>query len=93
MKRSDGVVRGLARTGEVTTMRRVTLNQIREILHGSEPVPLRMVSGREYRVKHPDYAALGHDDAALVFTDNKGGLELIRLSQLGSVHLDEAPAA
>ncbi|MEO5958715.1 MAG: hypothetical protein ABIR80_06340 [Opitutaceae bacterium] len=71
----------------------MTLNQIRQILHGSEPFTLRMVSGREYRVKHPDYAALGHDDATLVFTDDKGGLELIRLSQLESVHLDKAPAA
>ena len=52
-----------------------------------------MVSGREYRVKHPDYAALGQDDATLIFTDDKGGLEYIRLSQLESIHLERAPAA
>jgi hypothetical protein len=71
----------------------MTLNQIRQMLHGSEPFTLRMVSGREYRVKHPDYAALGQDDATLVFTDDKGSLELIRLSQLESIHLVKAPAA
>jgi hypothetical protein len=70
----------------------MTLNQIRQILHGSEPFTLRMVSGREYCVKHPDYAALGQDDATLVFTDDKGSLELIRLSQLESIHLLKAPA-
>ncbi len=71
----------------------MTLNQIRQILHGSEPFFVRMVSGREYRVKHPDYAALGQDDTTLVFTDDQGGLELIRLNQLESIHLIKAPAA
>ena len=33
------------------------------------------------------------DDATLVFTDDKGSLELIRLSQLESIHLNKAPAA
>lgn len=46
----------------------MTLTQIRDILHGSEPFVIRVVSGQEYRVKHPDYAALGQD-ATLLFTD------------------------
>lgn len=71
----------------------MTLNQIRQILHGSEPFTLRMVSGREYHIKHPDYAALGQDDATLLFTDDKRTFELIRLSQLESIPLDKAPAA
>ena len=71
----------------------MTLEQIREILHGSEPFGIRMVSGREYRVKHPDYAALGQDNATLVFTDDAGRLELIRLSQLESVNVYKNPAA
>ena len=71
----------------------MTLNQVRSFLHGSEPLIIRMVSGREYRIKHPDYAALGQDDATLIFTDDKGELEYFRLSQLESIHLVKAPAA
>jgi hypothetical protein len=71
----------------------MTLDQIRDILHGSEPFIIKMVSGREYRVKHPDYAALGRDDATLLFTDDKGKIELIRLSQLESINIGEKPAA
>ena len=86
-------VRALASHLDSGTLLAMTPSQIRQILHGFEPFTLRMVSGREYRVKHPDYAALGQDDATLVFTDDKGGLELIRLSQLESIHVVKAPAA
>lgn len=71
----------------------MTLDQVRKILRGSDPFTIRMVSGREYRVKHPDYAALGQNDATLVFTDDKDQIEYIRLSQIESVHLEKAPAA
>jgi hypothetical protein len=71
----------------------MTLDQIRDVLHGAEPFMLRMVSGREYRVSHPDYAALGRDNATLMFTDDKGVLELPRLSQIESVGLKKSPAA
>ena len=52
-----------------------------------------MTSGREYRVEHPDFAALGRDLATLVFTDDQGRVELIRLSQLESVNVHKEPAA
>jgi len=68
----------------------MTLEKIRDILHGSEPFVVRMVSGREYRVRHPDYAALGHDNATLLFTDDQGKIELIRLSQLESINIKPA---
>ncbi|HEX9782715.1 MAG TPA: hypothetical protein VGA56_08295 [Opitutaceae bacterium] len=71
----------------------MTLDQVREILHGTDPLIIRMVSGREYRVRHPDYAALGHDNATLVFTDDEGRIELIRLSQIESINLRKEPAA
>ena len=71
----------------------MTIEQIRTILHGSEPFVIRMVSGREYRVEHPDFAALGRDLATLHFTDDQGRLELIRLSQLESVNVLKDPAA
>ncbi len=71
----------------------MTLDQVRKFLHGTEPFTVRMVSGREYRVEHPDYAALGRDNATLLFTDDKGEVEYIRLSQLESIHVERAPAA
>ena len=71
----------------------MTIDQIRAILHGTEPFVVRMVSGREYRVEHPDFAALGRDRATLLFTDDQGRLELIRLSQLESINVLKEPAA
>ena len=71
----------------------MTVDQVRTILHGSEPFVIRMVSGREYRVEHPDFAALGRDLTTLHFTDDQVRLELIRLSQLESVNVSEDPAA
>ena len=71
----------------------MTLEQIKNILHGSEPFVIRMVSGREYRVEHPDFAALGKDLSTLLFTDDTGRIELIRLSQLESINIGEKPAA
>jgi hypothetical protein len=71
----------------------MTIDQIRQILHGSDPFVIRMVSGREYRVEHPDFAALGRDLATLLFTDDQGRLELIRLSQLESINVMQEPAA
>jgi hypothetical protein len=75
---------------EIFTM---TLEQIRTILHGTDPFLIRMVSGREYRVEHPDFAGLGRDFATLHFTDDQGRLELIRLSQVESVNVLKEPAA
>ena len=71
----------------------MTLEQVREILHGTDPFTIRMVSGREYHVEHPDFAGLGRDLATLHFTDSKGRLELIRLSQVESINVVKEPAA
>jgi hypothetical protein len=67
----------------------MTLDEIRGILHGTEAFVIRMVSGREYRIEHPDYAGLGRDNATLHFTDDQGRLELIRLSQIESINLSK----
>jgi hypothetical protein len=71
----------------------MTLEQIRKILHGTEPFTIHMMSGRQFRVEHPDFAALGKDLATLVFTDDTGSIELIRLSQVESITLASEPAA
>ena len=71
----------------------MTLDHIRNILHGSAPFTIRMVNGREYHIEHPDYAALGRDNATLVFTADTGRVELIRLSHIESINVTEEPAA
>lgn len=72
----------------------MNLDQIRNLLHGTDPFTIHMVSGRQFRVKHPDFAALGHDLATLVFTDDvTGRIELIRLSQIESISIASEPAA
>lgn len=71
----------------------MTLDQIRRILHGTDPFTIHMVSGRQFRVEHPDFAALGKDLATLVFTDGTGSIELIRLSQIASISIASEPAA
>ena len=71
----------------------MTLEQVREILHGTEPFTIKMVSGKEYHVEHPDFAALGRDLATLLFNDSKGRVELIRLSQVESINVAREPAA
>lgn len=71
----------------------MTLEQIRNILHGTTPFTIHMVSGRQFRVEHPDFAALGKDLATLVFTDDTGRIELIRLSQVESINIASEPVA
>lgn len=71
----------------------MTLGQIRNLLHGTEPFTLRMVSGREYRVVHPDYAALGRDNATVIISSDDGLFEIVRLSQVESVNVTKESAA
>jgi hypothetical protein len=71
----------------------VTLDQVRAILHGTDPFTIRMVSGREYHIDHPDFVALGRDLGTLVFTQENGRIELIRLSQIESINVAGEPAA
>ena len=71
----------------------MNLDQLRDILHGAEAFVIHMVSGREFRIEHPDYAGLGRDNATLHFTDDQGRLELIRLSQIESISISKKPAA
>ena len=71
----------------------MTIDDVRNILHGSDPFTIKMVSGREYLVEHPDFAALGKDLGTLLFTDSTGKIELIRLSKVESINVTSEPAA
>ena len=68
----------------------MTTDQIRQILHEDSPILIHLMSGREVRVPHPDYAALGIGDRTLTITDEKGSIELILLE---SMTLTKKPAA
>lgn len=70
----------------------MTLADIRNVLHGSDPFVIRMVSGREYRVEHPDFAGLGRDLATIFFNDDQGRFELIRINQIESINVPKEPA-
>ena len=63
----------------------MTIEKIRRILHEDAPFTIHLVSGRQFRVPHTDYAALGMNNSTLVFTDDTGSLELIRLSSIESL--------
>lgn len=71
----------------------MTIDQVREVLHGNKPFTIRMVSGREYSVEHPDFAAIGRDLATLILTGENGRVEMIRLSQLESINAEPHAAA
>jgi hypothetical protein len=71
----------------------MNLEHVRDILHGADPFVIHMVSGREFRIEHPDYAGLGRDNTTLFFTDDQGHLELIRLNQIESISIGKKPAA
>ncbi|HWA27004.1 MAG TPA: hypothetical protein VG734_15200 [Lacunisphaera sp.] len=71
----------------------MTLDQIRNILHGTTPFTIRMVNGREYHVEHPDFVALTRDFTTLVLTDEKKLFELIRLDQIESINVVNELAA
>ena len=71
----------------------MTLDQIRHVLHEDSPVVIHLVSGREFRVPHTDYAALGIGDRTLTITDEKGSIELILLESIESMTLTKEPAA
>jgi hypothetical protein len=72
----------------------MTVEQIRKILHEDAPFVIHVVSGRQFRVAHTDYAALSMSEKMLLFTDEKENLELIRLSSIESITIEQKkPAA
>jgi hypothetical protein len=70
----------------------VTLQHIKDLLHGSQPFTLRMVSGRAIEVPHPDFVALAPEGTFLVFIQGNGRIESIRISQIESIETHEGAA-
>lgn len=66
----------------------VSIDRIRELMHGTQAFKLRMVSGRVVEVPHPDFAALTPNGSSLVVTTKNEWFEVIRLNQVECI---EAP--
>ena len=71
----------------------MTLEQIRKILHEDAPLVVHLSSGREFYVRHTDYAAISMSDTSLVITDDNDNIEIIRLPSIESITLQKKPAA
>jgi hypothetical protein len=65
-------------------LRAVTVESIKDLLHGPLPFTLRMVSGRVIEVPHPDFVALSPSSTSLVLVKENDRLEVIRLNQIES---------
>ena len=70
----------------------MTLQHIRDLLHGTQPFTLRMVSGRAIEVPHPDFMALAPEGSFLVYVHENGRIESIRINQIESIETPEGAA-
>jgi hypothetical protein len=64
----------------------MTSDQVLNFLHSAEPFIIRLVSGREYHVTHPDYVAINPSKTTLIYVDDRDRAEWIRLNQIESVN-------
>ena len=72
----------------------MTLENIKDLLHGSKPFILRMGSGRTIVVPHPDFVALNPEQTLLILVREHARTELIRINQIESIEKSEdAPRA
>lgn len=72
----------------------MNLQSILDVLHGSKPFVLRMVSGRTIEVPHPDFVAINPAHAFLVLTRTESPtFEVIRINQIESVEVVSGGAA
>ncbi|HYC72604.1 MAG TPA: hypothetical protein VEB66_15450 [Opitutaceae bacterium] len=65
----------------------MTLDGIKELLHGSLPFKLRMVSGRIIEIPHPDFVALSPSGTSIVYVHENDRMEIIRINQIESFEL------
>ncbi|HWA10084.1 MAG TPA: hypothetical protein VG838_11595 [Opitutaceae bacterium] len=65
----------------------MTLEKIRELLHGSERFVLHMVSGRVFDIPHPDFVALSRSETYLIIAGERERVECVRINQIESVDI------
>lgn len=71
----------------------MTLQTIKDLLHGSRGFVLRMVSGRTIEVPHPDFVALAPEGTSLVLVREHTRLEVVRINQIESIEMHDGTAA
>ncbi len=71
----------------------MTLQTIKNLLHGSRAFTLRMISGRSIEVPHPDFVALSPEQTTLVLVREHARIEAIRINQIESVEMSDGSAA
>jgi hypothetical protein len=69
----------------------MTLQTIKDLLHGSSPFSIRMASGRKISIPHPDFVALSQSETSLVFTTEGDRIEVVRISQIESIDTPNLP--
>lgn len=67
----------------------MTLQMIKDLLHGSKGFSVHMVSGRVIDVPHPDFAALSPSETALAVV-GEARVQFLRINQIESVELAES---
>ena len=67
----------------------MTLDDIRNVLHGTAPFTVRMVSGRAIEVPHPDFVALNRERTSLLISEGRGRIELVQINQIESLEKAE----
>ena len=70
----------------------MTLDDIKKLLHGTQPFKIRMVSGRVIEVPHPDFVALTRSNSSLLLSGEQTIVEIVRLSQIESIEMREGAA-
>ena len=63
----------------------MTLEKIKDLLHGSERFVLHMVSGRVFDIPHPDFVALSRSETYLIISGERDRVECVRINQIESV--------
>ncbi len=79
--------------GPICDFTRMTLQMIKDLLHGSERFALRMVSGRVIDVPNPDFVALSRSETSLLISGEGDRVEVVRINQIESIDAATAGSA
>jgi hypothetical protein len=71
----------------------MTLQTIKDLLHGTRGFALKMASGRVIDVPHPDFVALSPEGSSLVLVREGTRIEVIRINQIESIEMEDGTAA
>ncbi|MEY2879224.1 MAG: hypothetical protein RLZZ15_1604 [Verrucomicrobiota bacterium] len=67
----------------------MTIENIKELIHGTQPFVIRMGSGRTIEVPHPDFVALSRSGTSLLLSGEGDRVEIVRIGQIESIETRE----